>query len=159
MDTADRSTETFISTMRQPHAKLLIACGQRPGLVADDLEAEAVLVTAGFIAGVFIAGDELQVENLTVRPECRGQTIGETLLRKLLGLYGLLPPYEMEEARSKSSSAAVASSCFLEVKEGNVAAASLYEKVGFKVVGKRKNFFPDGSSALLMELRRLDFNN
>ncbi|HID79346.1 MAG TPA: GNAT family N-acetyltransferase [Aquifex aeolicus] len=40
----------------------------------------------------------------------------------------------------------------LEVSEKNTPALRLYEKVGFKRVGMRKNYYPDGSNALLMEV-------
>ncbi|WP_411823604.1 GNAT family N-acetyltransferase [Leptospira sp. 'Mane'] len=39
---------------------------------------------------------------------------------------------------------------FLEVKESNSAALSLYEKSGFSVLEKRKKYYPDGSTAIIM---------
>lgn len=40
----------------------------------------------------------------------------------------------------------------LEVSERNAAARALYEKVGFRVVGRRPKFYNDGSDAVLMDL-------
>jgi ribosomal-protein-alanine N-acetyltransferase len=40
----------------------------------------------------------------------------------------------------------------LEVSEKNEPAKRVYEKVGFKPTGVRKNYYPDGSDAILMEL-------
>ena len=42
------------------------------------------------------------------------------------------------------------STVFLEVKKSNFPAINLYKKNGFKVVGERKKYYRDGSSALLM---------
>lgn len=41
---------------------------------------------------------------------------------------------------------------WLEVHEGNLAARKLYEKLGFKQVGRRKGYYRDGASALLYSL-------
>jgi len=40
----------------------------------------------------------------------------------------------------------------LEVSEKNTPALRVYKKFGFKRVGMRKNYYPDGSNALLMEI-------
>jgi ribosomal-protein-alanine N-acetyltransferase len=40
----------------------------------------------------------------------------------------------------------------LEVSEKNEPAKRVYEKAGFKPTGVRKNYYPDGSDAILMEL-------
>ena len=42
------------------------------------------------------------------------------------------------------------SSVFLEVKKSNFPAIYLYKKNGFKVFSERKNYYKDGSSALMM---------
>ena len=39
---------------------------------------------------------------------------------------------------------------FLEVEEGNVAAIKLYENSGFKIVHKKKHFYSNGATALIM---------
>ena len=38
----------------------------------------------------------------------------------------------------------------LEVREGNIPARSLYEKVGFKTISVRKKYYADGENALVM---------
>jgi ribosomal-protein-alanine N-acetyltransferase len=40
----------------------------------------------------------------------------------------------------------------LEVSEKNEPAKRIYEKKGFKSIGVRKSYYPDGSNAILMEL-------
>ena len=44
------------------------------------------------------------------------------------------------------------SSAFLEVKEGNLSAINLYERLGFNVIYLRKNYYKDGRTALIMQL-------
>ncbi|MDR2580198.1 MAG: GNAT family N-acetyltransferase [Fibromonadaceae bacterium] len=41
---------------------------------------------------------------------------------------------------------------FLEVKESNVAAISLYRKLGYIKVHERKEYYPDGEPAAIMRL-------
>jgi ribosomal-protein-alanine N-acetyltransferase len=41
---------------------------------------------------------------------------------------------------------------FLEVEEGNVSAIKIYESAGFKTVHKKKHFYSNGASALIMTL-------
>ena len=45
------------------------------------------------------------------------------------------------------------SSVFLEVKEGNLSAINLYQRLGFKVINLRKNYYKDGRTALIMHLK------
>ncbi|TGK85605.1 GNAT family N-acetyltransferase [Leptospira bourretii] len=40
---------------------------------------------------------------------------------------------------------------FLEVKESNLAAIDLYQSVGFIELERRKKYYPDGSTAVLMK--------
>ncbi len=46
------------------------------------------------------------------------------------------------------------SSAFLEVKEGNLSAINLYERLGFNVIYLRKNYYKDGRTALIMQLEQ-----
>ncbi len=39
----------------------------------------------------------------------------------------------------------------MEVSVKNIPARGLYEKLGFRKVGIRKRYYPDGSDAILME--------
>lgn len=42
--------------------------------------------------------------------------------------------------------------CFLEVREGNLPARKLYERAGFRRVGRRTGYYADGEDALLFRL-------
>lgn len=86
------------------------------------------------------AADEAEVLSVAVAKDKRGRGIGLELLalhlRRLAGL----------------SARAV----FLEVDETNAPAIKLYDKAGFREVGRRPNYYPgpDGKPAAALVLRR-----
>ncbi|MDR2553897.1 MAG: ribosomal protein S18-alanine N-acetyltransferase [Fibromonadaceae bacterium] len=43
---------------------------------------------------------------------------------------------------------------FLEVRESNIAAISLYKKMGFKKISERKKYYANEEAAIVMELNR-----
>jgi ribosomal-protein-alanine N-acetyltransferase len=69
--------------------------------------------------------DERDVCNIATVPEFRGMGVGKALTLALI-----------ESARETGASVVM-----LEVRESNAAAIALYEKAGFTLVGKRKNFY------------------
>ncbi len=75
--------------------------------------------------GVQITLDEAYVYNIATSPMYRGFGVGTALTKTLIEC-------------AKQNGAAFVS---LEVRESNQGAISIYEKVGFKVAGKRKNFY------------------
>ena len=89
---------------------------------------------AGFIVSRLIAG-ELHVNNVAVRAEFRRQGIAAQLLGAVLGW-----------ARGRGAGMAL-----LEVREGNQAAQALYSRCGFRLVGRRRNYYRQpAEDALLM---------
>ena len=72
------------------------------------------------------AGDDEELLTLTVRPESTGQGLGKQLMQDLL-----------QNARQRG-----ANNLFLEVRESNQTAIYLYEQMGFKMAGMRKNYYP-----------------
>jgi ribosomal-protein-alanine N-acetyltransferase len=86
--------------------------------------------------------DLYEVLQLSVHPDYRQQGIAKQLLTLM-----------MTQTQSEPSEGV-----FLEVRESNLSAISLYEKLGFLQVGKRKNYYPcisgEREDALLM---RYDF--
>ena len=82
---------------------------------------EALVGTCGLVTSF----DEGEVLNVSVRKEYRQQGIALQLLQSLL-----------EEGRQKGIRHFT-----LEVREGNVAARTLYEKLGFVCEGIRPNFY------------------
>jgi [ribosomal protein S18]-alanine N-acetyltransferase len=105
-------------------------------LVARIKSASCEYGIAGFIVARLIA-DELHVNNVAVRSEFRGQGLGSALLRTSL-----------EQARQRCAKVAQ-----LEVRAANEAAQRLYRSCGFKVVGRRRNYYrAPTEDALLMSL-------
>ena len=88
------------------------------------LVAEEEGKVAGYI-GSQTCTDESDVMNVAVHPDFRRRGIAETLVNALV-----------DELK------AIESRCLtLEVRASNVPAISLYEKLGFAEVGRRKNYY------------------
>jgi [ribosomal protein S18]-alanine N-acetyltransferase len=89
---------------------------------------------AGYVVGR-LAADELHINNVAVREGYRRSGVATALLSQLL-----------EAARGYRALQA-----FLEVRAGNTAAQALYERCGFSVVGRRRNYYPEPpDDALIM---------
>lgn len=88
-------------------------------------------------SGMWVILDEAHITNIAVRPESRGQGIGEFLLRDMI-------------ERSKSRGARRMT---LEVRVSNTVAQNLYKKLGFQARGRRKGYYSDtGEDAIVMWL-------
>lgn len=81
---------------------------------------------AGYI-GMWIALDEGEITNVSVKKELQGRKIGAKLMKALT-----------EAGKNRG-----VSSYFLEVRESNERAIRLYSSFGFENVGLRKNFYED----------------
>ena len=80
--------------------------------------------------------DEGTLERIAVAPAARRRGIGEALLARLI-----------REGRGRLAFLT------LEVRAGNAPAIGLYEKLGFREVGRRKNYYrEEGEDALLLTL-------
>lgn len=98
-----------------------------------------VLEEAGRLIGYLVAWeiiDEGELLNIAILPEERGRGLGRSLLKNWL-----------ERLRGQQFRAV-----FLDVRDDNQPAISLYESFGFKVVGKRKGYYSNGEDALEMML-------
>lgn len=94
----------------------------------------------GYVASWIIAG-EVHISTIAVHPAHRGRGLGALLLASML-----LRAYHFGGQYS-----------VLEVRESNLTARALYEKYGYRVVGRRKNYYRDNQEdALLMEVAPLD---
>jgi ribosomal-protein-alanine acetyltransferase len=92
-----------------------------------ELEGEVV----GFIVWRVTPPDEGEILNLAVWPEHRRQGIATRLLKSVLRQPGI--------------------SWYLEVRESNLPARRLYEKLGFRPVGRRPSYYQDtGEAAVVM---------
>jgi len=97
----------------------------------------------GRIAAMLVAWfivDEIHIATIATHPDFRQQGIGERLLSLVL-------QSAMEEGAVTS---------FLEVRESNETALSMYRKFGFVEDGRREHYYSDnGEDAILMSLKNL----
>lgn len=79
---------------------------------------------AGYVGSQTVLG-EADMMNIAVHPDFRRKGIGEALVKKLIA--------ELSQRGCHSLT--------LEVRASNGPAKSLYEKLGFVLVGRRKNYY------------------
>ena len=104
--------------------------------------ARSVIVRAGAPLVGYVClweiGHEIHITNLAVHPSFRRRGAARTLLGRIL-----------EEARASGVTLV-----FLEVRPTNAEALTLYESLGFRVIGRRRGYYFDtGEDALVMEAR------
>lgn len=119
------SERQLLETMEDPKGVLYVAVQDDDGQVLG-------------YAGLHNIVGEGYVDNIAVFPQFRGQGIGEALTRALV-----------EYMRCASLEFLT-----LEVRASNLPAISLYEKLGFRQEGRRKNFYRHPTEdARIMTLR------
>lgn len=84
-------------------------------------------------AGIKIIMDEADIMNIVTKKSFRNQGIGTLLLENLISI-----SHELN-----------LSSISLEVNEENLPAIHLYEKLGFKNLGIRKNYYQDKNAIIM----------
>ena len=95
-------------------------------------EADALL---GYCV-LLCTGEEADITNVCTAPEARGKGVATQMLTTL-----------METGTSRG-----VTEFFLEVREGNIPARSLYTKLGFEEIGLRKNYYEEPKeNAVLMK--------
>ena len=100
------------------------------------LTAEAEGGVVGYIGMMYVL-DEGYISNVAVHPDFRRRGVADALLDAL-------------EARAR---ALLLSFLTLEVRQSNAPAVALYEKHGYRVAGRRKNYYEKPTEdALLMTL-------
>ena len=103
-----------------------------------------LLVAGGQLLGYFVAMkgvDEVHLLNLTVAPQCQGQGWGRVML----------------DALAQWSRGQGAQWLWLEVRASNQRAQLIYLRHGYRRVGERKGYYPDGAGkredAVVMSLK------
>ncbi len=86
--------------------------------------------------GLWQVADEGHITNIAVHPDYRRRGLGKQLISEFIRFAG-------ERNLSLLT---------LEVRESNAPAISLYESLGFSLVGKRKHYYEGKETALLMTL-------
>lgn len=89
--------------------------------------------------GMLIAPDEGQITNVAVHPNARRQGLGKTIVDALT-----------EEAHTRGLE-----QISLEVRVSNLAAITLYERAGFTVAGRRKNFYRHPTEDALVMIKAI----
>ncbi|PLT31432.1 ribosomal protein S18-alanine N-acetyltransferase [Peribacillus deserti] len=85
--------------------------------------------------GAWVVLDEAHITNIAILPQFRGRKLGEALLVKMI-----------QTVRNMGSLTVT-----LEVRVSNIAAQSLYRKLGFQNGGIRKSYYTDNyEDALVM---------
>ena len=113
---------------------------ERLVVVAEGARRPATEGSSASLCGFLVArhlAPEWELENIVVAPSARRQGIGRQLLDAWLA-----------RARETHSSAV-----FLEVRESNAAARSLYEKAGFQQVGRRNQYYSHPAEDALLYRR------
>lgn len=109
-------------------------------ILASDVTISLVAEEAGRISGYIIfydAGPEMHIMNVAVHPRQRRHGLAFGMMSRILAF-----------ARGKAIE-----ECFLEVRESNVPARGLYEKLGFRSIGRRRGYYSETrEDALVMRL-------
>lgn len=85
----------------------------------------------------YVTANEANLNNVAIDKFYRRKGYANLIMQKLI-----------DKAKAANLNAMT-----LEVSHLNAVAISLYEKFGFKTEGRRKNYYPDNSDALIMWLR------
>lgn len=104
----------------------------------------AVQLAAGRVVGYLILScvcDEAHVLNLAIHPDFQNEGRGADMLRRA-----------MRQGRRSG-----ADSIYLEVRPSNPAAIHLYHRIGFRLVGRRRDYYPtfEGREDALVMRREL----
>jgi ribosomal-protein-alanine N-acetyltransferase len=124
---ADLHARAFAQAWRAESLKSLMSGPGVFGFVAEDDEA------CGFIL-VRLAADETEILTIAVGPG-----------RRKRGLASALLDHAARDMRMRG-----AARMFLEVGAQNTPARNLYEKYGFREVGRRKAYYENGDDALVL---------
>ncbi len=100
---------------------------QAPSAAHWTAEQYKKLVGSGVVLVVETVAGEWEVENVVVTAEFLRRGIADKLLRELI-----------QRAQNEAASAIL-----LEVRESNLPARGLYEKHGFRAVGRRRAYYSD----------------
>ena len=88
---------------------------------------------------LYSVADEAHILNIAVHPGSRGKGCASRLIQYILDYFDGKGVHEF----------------FLEVREGNLSAISLYQKFGFEKIGKRKKYYTEtNEDALVMCLSK-----
>ena len=103
-------------------------------IVLTDDETDSIVI--GYIV-YWLQAEGVSLLNIAVDPHWRGFCFGMKLMQTMI-----------KEAVKEDIPRII-----LEVRKSNQAAIDLYTRIGFKVCHERKNFYSNGETALVMEIK------
>ncbi len=122
---------TYLALRLPTAGKANHSSGPTQAAVPEEIATAGQLVAYG---GFWLLVDEAHIATIATHPAWR---------RCGLGLYLMLALLDAAIARGARTST-------LEVRASNLPARRLYEKLGYQLVGRRRNYYRDGEDALLM---------
>jgi ribosomal-protein-alanine N-acetyltransferase len=141
----ERESATAAHWTEQQYDRLLQSHGEGPQTLvllaresAPDPSSHATTGLLGFLVARHLS-PEWELENIVVTSSARRSGIGTQLLDALL-------------LRAKETNS---DSVFLEVRESNSGARSLYEKAGFELTGRRKSYYKSPEEDAVLYRKRL----
>lgn len=111
--------------------------------VESERDISFVAVTDGTVIGYIELGDfvdTLCINRIEIAPDYRKKGVASALLKKA----------------SETACEHSIEELSLEVRESNTAARSLYEKIGFTLVGKRPNYYKDPREDAAIYIKKLN---
>ena len=114
------TVDSLATALSLDRMRVLVAESADPGRRSGD----AVPEVRGYVVALAV-GPEAEIADLAVAPEARRQGIGRALLAGVLS--------ELKAAGVRA--------VYLEVRESNGAARTLYESYGFASVGRRRGYY------------------
>ncbi len=134
----ERQSPTTAHWTEQQYSDLFAASGETPARLALVAEETGSPVLSGFLVAQHMP-PEWELENIVIAPAVRRMGIGAQLLDTLL-----------VQARQNDGRA-----IFLEVRESNLAARRLYERLGFKENGQRKAYYTNPTEDAVSYIKTL----
>ena len=140
------SYETFCATLLLPYAFYYVAEIVPPGVETEQEQTAEHETGTGHLSHRMIVGQcgvrdifgEGEITNVSVLPAFRGRGISRKMLEMLI-------------AESKERGTGTFT---LEVRAGNIPAVRLYESLGFRAEGIRRNFYRDPEEDALIMWKR-----
>ncbi len=126
-DMAPEDVDRIVELEKEIFVDAWEACDFENSFEVDDmvfLVAESDGEIVGY-CGMWVIVDNCEILNIAVSDRYRGRGIGESMLRQMI-----------DTGRERG-----AVTFTLEVREGNDPARNLYDKYGFRIVGRRKAYY------------------
>lgn len=120
----ERSSNGASHWSEQQYQSLIQTSNAAISTLALVTECESKSTIVGFLIARNVS-PEWELENIVVDSESHGKGIGTRLMNALLA-----------QAKQTNSNAV-----FLEVRESNIPARKLYQKLGFEETGRRKSYY------------------